>query len=197
MVHKADQIVDRLKVVKDVGPNKKGLWNSDQVTQLRVQLRTKALDDLPRQHHTGRLAADLATANPSLPDGLEVADGQELACQAHIVQLIAEHALGEDNNHFLEVVLDFGLFFGRIAFVFITEGKEHRPGRQLWVKAQQDVLIGRSRIDHLVNDLLDQIWRTVVGKVEIGQVVADDFQPLLPGIGSFFYQWIVHSLADL
>ena len=91
--------------------------------EFRIELCAIALYDLPGKHHSGCFAADLAPANSPLPDGFQVADCEKLARQPHKVELIAEHALGQDDHHLFQVMLYPGFLLERVAFVLFAARK--------------------------------------------------------------------------
>ena len=106
LVHEPLQIVEPVELVNHVRAHEAGIGNGHLVFKIRVVLVPTALQDLPGQIHTGCFAADLAAADPAFIDVLQVFDGENFFGNADEGELVADHALDQNNFDFFKVVAD-------------------------------------------------------------------------------------------
>ncbi len=64
--------------------------------------------NLVRQQHARRFAADLAVADAARSDGAEIVDGEVGFGNAHEVELIADHGAHQHHDDLFQVVLYLG-----------------------------------------------------------------------------------------
>ena len=197
LVHKGNQVVEGLEVIEDVRSDKVRVGNGDAFAQCWVRFCPKPLHDLPGQHHPSRFAPDLASPDPSMTNLFEIVDSEKLPRQAHKVKLVAEHTFGQNDDHLLQVMLYLGLSLRFIALILLTESKEHRPGCQLGIERKHKVLVLHLRIDHFLDDVVQECGWAVVRKVKVAEVVPNGGQTLSPGVRVLVYQRIAQSLPDL
>jgi hypothetical protein len=141
LVQAAIQVVGIDEFVVQICSDEPWLWNANQGRDVDRVVLGGRLQDTPREPHASRLPTDLAASDAASTDLAQVLDLEVSSGQPNELQLVRQHALGQHNDDFLQVMLGALAHLLGGVFVFRRLGEEQIPGGELWIEAQDEILL--------------------------------------------------------